>query len=147
METYPAVRRSTMMGLPCLRHDDRFFASYDRRTHALVIKLDRRCVTSLIDDGIGQPFAPASRVFREWVAIPPTAVRHWPALLNQARAFATGVDAPPARSDSGDFAGFGADGFAFLATTAGSPRASRLISPTWIAPSGKGPNRPEPTPR
>ena len=28
----PGVTRSTMMGLPCLRVDEKFFASFDRRT-------------------------------------------------------------------------------------------------------------------
>ncbi len=35
----PAVQRSTMMGLPCVRLDGRFFASLDRRTGALLVKL------------------------------------------------------------------------------------------------------------
>lgn len=34
----PAVRRSTMMGLPCVRLDGRFFASLDRRTGALLVE-------------------------------------------------------------------------------------------------------------
>jgi hypothetical protein len=92
LENDPAVRRCTMMGLPCLRHGERFFASFDRHTHALVIKLDRQRVTELVDDGIGQPFAPAGRVFREWVAIPDT--RHWPALLAEAHAFAADPNPP-----------------------------------------------------
>lgn len=111
LETHPAVRRSTMMGLPCLRYDGRFFASFDRRDQALLIKLDRQRVTDLIDDGIGQPFAPAGRVFREWVAIPQD--QHWLGLLEQARAFAAAGETPPA--DQSGFAGFGPAGFAFLA--------------------------------
>jgi hypothetical protein len=35
----PAVQRSTMMGLPCVRLAGRFFASLDRRTGALLVKL------------------------------------------------------------------------------------------------------------
>src|SRR5262249_7496937 len=35
----PDVSRSTMMGLPCLRRSGAFFASYDRRTGNLVVKL------------------------------------------------------------------------------------------------------------
>jgi hypothetical protein len=35
----PAVRRSTMMGVPCVRVDGRFFASLDRRSGALLVKL------------------------------------------------------------------------------------------------------------
>jgi hypothetical protein len=72
----PAVSRSTMMGLPCVRYQGRFFAALDRRSDALLIKLPQPRVAQLVTDGDGEPFAPASRVFREWVAIlrsPPTA--------------------------------------------------------------------------
>lgn len=93
LENDPAVRRSTMMGLPCLRLGGRFFASFDRRTRTLLIKLDRRRVGELVDDGTGRPFAPAGRVFRQWVAIPDT--RHWPALLDEARSFAADPNPPP----------------------------------------------------
>jgi hypothetical protein len=34
------VSSSTMMGLPCLRIDGQFFASYDRGTGDLLVKLD-----------------------------------------------------------------------------------------------------------
>ena len=53
----PAVQRSTMMGLPCVRLDGRFFASLDRRTGALLVKLSAERVRQLIDAGHGQPFA------------------------------------------------------------------------------------------
>lgn len=84
----PAVRRSTMMGLPCVRVDGRFFAALDRRTGALLVKLPQQRVGQLIDSGQGQPFAPAGRVFREWVAIPQPDRRRWQTLLAEARAFA-----------------------------------------------------------
>ena len=45
----PAVQRSTMMGLPCVRLDGRFFASLDRRTGALLVKLSAERVRQLID--------------------------------------------------------------------------------------------------
>jgi len=90
LRTDPAVRRSTMMGLPCLRHGDRFFASYDRRSGALVIKAPADRVTELVAGGAGVPFAPAGRVFREWVALPDPA--SWPAMLDEARAFAAAPD-------------------------------------------------------
>ncbi|MDY7091268.1 MAG: hypothetical protein SYR96_40095, partial [Actinomycetota bacterium] len=66
----PAVQRSTMMGLPCVRLDGRFFASLDRRTGALLVKLPADRVAQLITAGDGEAFAPAGRVFREWVAVP-----------------------------------------------------------------------------
>ena len=66
----PAVGRSTMMGYPCVRRAGRFFASFDTRAEALVVKLPRDRVAELIADGTGEPFAPNGRVFREWVTIP-----------------------------------------------------------------------------
>ncbi|WP_021591434.1 hypothetical protein [Actinomadura welshii] len=83
-----AITRSTMMGLPCLRHDGRFFAALDRRSAALLIKLPRSRVAKLIADGRGRPFAPAGRTFREWVALPSPDRRLWRALLEEARGFA-----------------------------------------------------------
>jgi hypothetical protein len=50
----PAVSRSTMMGLPCLRYGGRFFTSLDRRTQALLAKLPQQRVQQLISDGHGQ---------------------------------------------------------------------------------------------
>jgi hypothetical protein len=81
----PAVQRSTMMGLPCVRLDGRFFASLDRRNGALLVKLPADRVRELIDAGHGQPFAPAGRTFREWVAITVPDRRRWQALLAEAR--------------------------------------------------------------
>lgn len=81
----PAVQRSTMMGLPCVRFDGRFFASLDRRTGALLVKLSSERVRQLIDAGHGQLFAPAGRTFREWVAITVPDRRRWQALLAEAR--------------------------------------------------------------
>lgn len=128
----PAVSRSTMMGLPCLRYDGRFFASLDRTTQALLVKLPRARVAQLIADGRGAPFAPAGRTFREWVAITRPDRRGWRALIEEARAFAADADhadtaatgpaatAGPAATTQGPgsgagFDGFGEAGFAFLA--------------------------------
>jgi hypothetical protein len=87
----PAVRRSTMMGLPCVRLDGRFFASLDRLTGALLVKLPAERVTALVAAGEGEPFAPAGRVFREWVAVPRPDREGWSALLAEARNHAGGV--------------------------------------------------------
>lgn len=38
----PAVTRSTMMGLPRLRVNGQFFASFDRHTGDLLVKLFRK---------------------------------------------------------------------------------------------------------
>jgi hypothetical protein len=87
----PAVQRSTMMGLPCVRLDGRFFASLDRRSGALLVKLPRERVGQLIAGGHGEAFAPAGRVFREWVAIPRPDRRRWRSLLTEARDNAAGA--------------------------------------------------------
>jgi hypothetical protein len=84
----PAVTRSTMMGFPCLRLDGRFFASVDRTTQALLVKLPSERVRALIARGEGEPFAPADRVFREWVALPRADRRRWRTLLTEAKRFA-----------------------------------------------------------
>jgi hypothetical protein len=81
----PAVQRSTMMGRPCVRLDGRFFASLDRRTGALLVKLPAARVGELIADGVGEPFAPAGRVFRQWVAIGKPDRERWQRLLTEAR--------------------------------------------------------------
>jgi hypothetical protein len=87
----PAVGRSTMMGYPCLRRAGRFFASFDPRAEALVVKLPRERVAELVADGDGEPFAPNGRVFREWVTIPEPDREVWVRLLAEARDFAAPV--------------------------------------------------------
>jgi hypothetical protein len=87
------ITRSTMMGLPCLRVNGAFFASYDVRTGNLLVKLSATTVERLLDSGEAQPFAPAGRTFREWAAIPPARLATWPTLLHDAL---THVRAQPA---------------------------------------------------
>jgi hypothetical protein len=78
------VTRSTMMGFPCLRLDGDFFASCDRQTGDLVVKLDAARAAALIEAGQAEPFAPSGRPFREWARIPQRRHRSWPALLDEA---------------------------------------------------------------
>lgn len=84
----PLVGRSTMMGYPCVRYAGRFFASYAAREDALVVKLPRERVAALVEAGDGDPFAPAGKVFREWVLLPTPERDRWQALLAEALAFA-----------------------------------------------------------
>ena len=84
----PSVTRSTMMGFPCLRFDGRFFASIDRDSKDLVVKLPAGRVEGLIASGQGTVFAPNHRVFREWVAVPLPDRDLWAALLDEAMAYA-----------------------------------------------------------
>ena len=84
------IERSTMMGLPCLRVHGAFFASCDRRTGDLLVKLPEARVDALVAAGRANSFAPAGRRFREWAAIPPDRGRAWRRLLDEALAFVNG---------------------------------------------------------
>jgi hypothetical protein len=88
MYAEPGIRPSTMMGLPCVRLDGAFFASLDRRTGALLVKLPAARVAELLAAGTARPFAPAGRVFREWAAIEAPDPALWSALLTEARTHA-----------------------------------------------------------
>ena len=83
------VTRSTMMGLPCLRWNGAFFASCDRRTGDLLVKLAETRVDELVASERANPFAPAGRRFREWAAIPEDRSRSWKRLLDEALEFAS----------------------------------------------------------
>ncbi len=90
----PAIGRATMMGFPCVRLAGRFLASYDDKAGCLVVKLPGEQVAELVESGQGNPFAPAGRVFREWVAIPIVDRELWRSLLADAADFARqGLDA------------------------------------------------------
>ena len=79
--------RGTMMGFPCLRVEGRFFASVERGSGNLIVKLPEARVGELIDGGVGKPFAPAGRTFREWVLLDEPDEEGWKARLAEARAF------------------------------------------------------------
>jgi hypothetical protein len=84
----PAVGRATMMGYPCVRLAGRFLASYDDKAGRLVVKLPSERVAELVMAGTGDPFAPAGKVFREWIAIPTPDRQLWRTLLAEAVTFA-----------------------------------------------------------
>ncbi|TDD67086.1 hypothetical protein E1262_20120 [Jiangella aurantiaca] len=84
----PAIGRATMMGYPCVRLAGRFLACYDDKAGRLVLKLPSERVVELVRAGTGDEFAPAGRVFREWVAIPTADRELWRVLLAEAVAFA-----------------------------------------------------------
>jgi hypothetical protein len=84
----PAIGRATMMGYPCVRLAGRFLASYEDKAHCLVVKLPAERVTELVANGHGAPFAPAGKVFREWVSIPTADRNLWQTVLAEAVDFA-----------------------------------------------------------
>jgi hypothetical protein len=73
---------------PCVRLAGRFLASYDDTSGCLVVKLPRGRVAELVEDGRGDPFAPAGKVFREWVSISTVDRELWRTLLAEAVDFA-----------------------------------------------------------
>ena len=83
----PAVGRATMMGYPCVRLAGKFLASYDK-SGCLVVKLPHDRVSALVAEGVGEPFAPAGKVFREWVSIPTIDRKLWQTVLAEAVDFA-----------------------------------------------------------
>ncbi len=62
-------------------------ATVERSSGNLVVKLPRGRVTDLVDSGTGLAFAPAGKVFREWVAIPGHDTEQWYALIEESIAF------------------------------------------------------------
>jgi hypothetical protein len=83
----PRVEEGTIMGGRCARVSGEFLGLVDFKGSGLVVKLPRHRVDELIEQGVGQPFAPAGKVFREWVAVPKRDRRRWRSLLREGVAF------------------------------------------------------------
>lgn len=83
----PRVEEGTIMSGRCARVAGEFLGLVDFKGSGLVVKLPRARVQQLIDQGVGQPFAPAGRVFREWVSVPERDRRRWRALIRESRDF------------------------------------------------------------
>jgi hypothetical protein len=81
------AEEGTMMGHPCLRVNGSFFATAGHDANELIVKLPADRVAALIAEGIGQPFAPAGRRFREWVAVPYSQRALWRGLVAEAQEF------------------------------------------------------------
>lgn len=79
--------QGTMMGHPCLRVAGAFFATVGHDADELIVKLPGARVQELIDGGVGVPFVPAGRRFREWVAIQRDHHALWPELVREAHRF------------------------------------------------------------
>jgi len=85
----PGAERGTMMGFPCVRVGGAFLASCDPSSGDLIVKLPEERVHALIEGSTGEPFAPAGRVFREWVKVSERDATLWRALLTEAGDFAS----------------------------------------------------------
>jgi hypothetical protein len=83
----PRVEEGTIMGGRCARVSGAFLGLVDFKSSGMVVKLPRDRVDELIAQGVGQPFAPGGKVFREWVSIPERDRRRWRSLLREGIAF------------------------------------------------------------
>ena len=81
-----------MMGFPCLRTQGDFFASLDRRSGDLVLKLPAERVTELVDQGAARAFAPSGRVFKEWAAFTEPDEATWRSVPGGCLPIRVGVD-------------------------------------------------------
>jgi len=83
----PRVVEGTIMNGRCLRVGEEFLALVDFKGSGLVVKLPKERVAELIAEGVGRPFAPAGKVFGEWVSVPEPDPGRWRRLLEEGIAF------------------------------------------------------------
>ncbi len=69
--------KGTLIGFDCLRVGGEFLAAIERKTDNPIVKLDKSRVAALVESGESFPFAPAKRVFSEWVAIADPSPEVW----------------------------------------------------------------------
>ena len=81
------VVEGTIMNGRCLRVGKEFLALVDYEGSGLVVKLPKARVAELIAGEVGRPFAPAGRVFTEWLSVPKPDRPRWLALLREGVAF------------------------------------------------------------
>jgi hypothetical protein len=84
------IDQGTIMGGPCVRAGGEFVGMPSHQGPGLVVKLHRDRVAELIDGGTGQAFAPAGKVFKEWVLVEDFDESTWEALIRESVGFVTG---------------------------------------------------------
>ncbi|MFT4582403.1 MAG: hypothetical protein ACI915_000434 [Gammaproteobacteria bacterium] len=82
-----SVDRGSLMGFPCLRVRGDFFGGCEHRSGDLIVKPPKARVTELIDLGRGEAFAPAGRVFKEWVLVGRRNKKSWITLIEESMNF------------------------------------------------------------
>jgi len=78
-----------LMRSQCIRVGKEFLAMPEYRTGDLIVKLPAARVAQLIEAGDGLAFAPAKKVFKEWVQVPRRDEALWTSLLNEGLDFAS----------------------------------------------------------
>ena len=81
------ISEGTIMGGPCVRAGKEFVGMPHHKGPGIVVKLSRDRVEAMIADGYGKPFAPAGKVFREWVLVTDFTDDQGEALLRESVAF------------------------------------------------------------
>lgn len=84
------LSEGTIMGGPCVRAGKDFVGMPHHKGPGLVVKLDRARVDELIAAGEGASFAPAGKVFREWVLVADFTDERAEELLRESVGFVTG---------------------------------------------------------
>ncbi|WP_437549959.1 hypothetical protein WME97_05440 [Sorangium sp. So ce367] len=79
----PRITEGTIMNGRCLRVGKEFLALVDYKGSGLVVKLPRERVAELIETGVGKPFGPAGKIFKEWLSVPTPDRRRWLQLLRE----------------------------------------------------------------
>ena len=87
MSEDPRVVEGTIMSSRCLRVGKEFLAMPHHKTDGLVVKLPAGRVNDIIAAGDGESFAPAGKVFKEWLAVTSLDEDRWRALLREGLAF------------------------------------------------------------
>ncbi|WP_437632384.1 hypothetical protein [Sorangium sp. So ce854] len=79
----PRITEGTIMNGRCLRVGKEFLALVDYKGSGLVVKLPRERVAELIETGVGKPFGPAGKIFKEWLSVPTPDRQRWLQLLRE----------------------------------------------------------------
>ncbi|MDW3219491.1 MAG: hypothetical protein R8F63_12845 [Acidimicrobiales bacterium] len=81
------IEEGTIMGGPCVRSAGEFVGMPHHKGDGIVVKLPRDEVDAMIAAGDGASFAPAGKVFREWVLVEEHDETRWTELLRRSVAF------------------------------------------------------------
>lgn len=90
MRRDPRVEEGTIMNGRCLRVGKEFLALIDYKGSGLVVKLPKARVEELVAAGVGKPFGPARKIFKEWLSVPKADPTLWRELLREGTAFVGG---------------------------------------------------------
>ena len=81
------LEEGTIMGGPCVRSGGEFVGMPHHKGDGIVVKLPRERVDELIAAGSGASFAPAGKIFKEWVLVESFDEQRWTALLRESISF------------------------------------------------------------